>query len=251
MNLSPSSLLARALAIPFLAFAALVGPARAGETETPSSIAAPANASSAGEALARSLLVDSGVVNDAIAQAFQIGGPRLRETLMASEELRALPASQRAAVDARFNELPTIFAEEVARLTPALVTRAGGELQGRFNHAHLREIDAFMRTPEGSAVMRRALMAAISAELSGGPGVEDPAFADTLMNGMSDRELLAWIRFGGSEAGQAFVRDSSWIGDRMKTLAAEMLAPALPATLARFQANVCETLGNDCSEDRL
>jgi len=246
-SLRPSSFLARALAIPFLAFAALVGPARAQDVV---SIATPASAP-AGEALAQTLLVDSGVVRDAINQAFDVGGPRLRATLMASEELRALPQTQRAAVDARFNELPAIFTEEVARLTPALVTRAGGELQGRFSETHLREINAFMRTPEGQGVMRRALMAAIAAELSGGPGVEDPAFADTLMNGMSDRELLAWIRFGGSDAGQAFVRDSSWIGERMKTLAAELLAPALPATLARFQANVCEALGNDCSEDRL
>ncbi len=198
----------------------------------------------AARGIARTVLVDSGVIRTAIDVAFTQRLPELRAQL--SPDLSGLTPAQRRAIDGQIATLPTILLEEIDRVTPALIERMASELDTQFTEADLVALDAFLGSPEGLSVLRRGVDGAIRAQANGGDA--NASILSSMVRGMTPAEMQAWAAFGDSDAGRAFADHGDMFGQRMEQMVLEGLMPALPATLGRFQQGLCQALGRDCPQ---
>jgi hypothetical protein len=215
----------RVLAL-FLLFGVIFGsPAVSAQTA-----ATPANAqidqSVAARDLLHALMFDTGLFDRAANEWREATIPQMRARVTDSELRSSLSPAGQARLDQYITGLPAFFEQEVRAGAYALIDVTVDRAQHLFSADEWRGISAFIRTPEGRAVMTK---------LDAGD-----------REAITSEEMEATRRFYASPSGQAYARRGTELNRILYETMEEQLPLITAPILDQSFRQLCEALAEEC-----
>lgn len=179
-------------------------------------------------------LIDTGTLETSSLQAFELMGHQFRQPILASQMYIAFPPARQEALLAYMNNLGPVVQEEALRGAPQVIEQFAPRVAALFSETHLRDIAAFMRTPEGSSFFLRSVT----------EGVRREATGELVRTQPSAAEMAAAEAFDQTPAGRAFTARAREMGAVMHDLGAASVGG--PHIINRIRRDMCAVLESDC-----
>jgi hypothetical protein len=225
------------LAIAAASVAFFPSPAAAQADTPPSSAQTPDNeATAAGAALFNAILVDSGATDMLFNAVRTELLPELRADVLDSPWYRDAGADRRRALEAFIETIPDVLRYEFTSEMGAMAQRSAPRMAALLSAQQMREIGAFLTSAD---------MLPLWNELFA--DVLDPKAEATDFPDWSAHPQLA--AFDQTDAGQAFARHRSAIGDILDEALQDGFTRIEPRMIAALMTGLCDALGDDCPAD--
>lgn len=224
-----------AFALVFAACATLATPTPALAQSQPvqASAYSPSHLAAARDML-QAFLIDTGTLETTSRVAFELMGHQFRAPIESSRMYASLPAERQQALSNYLRNVAPIVQEEAVRGAPIIIEQFAPRIAALLSEEHLRDVAAYMRSPEGAALTLRSVTDGVRSEAAGQRGHTE----------RTEAEAAAEAAFNATPAGRAFNARGVELGAVMRDLGGASVGG--PHIIERLQRDMCAILEDDC-----
>jgi hypothetical protein len=178
-------------------------------------------------------LLEDDTLSSGLVQTFASSTTHMRERTQSSALFAQLTPNHQQALLRYYENLPSLGRDMVVGALPNAIDANAPRLAGSFSTEELREVAAFLRTPQGREVFRGLV-------LSSFPGTPHELSPD------AQRALRQFIRTAG---GRAFTERGTQLNSFLIDAARDATNAIGPSLLARVSRDMCAVIEDQCTDE--
>lgn len=178
------------------------------------------------------MMIDNGLLNELVLEAFRTHLPSYQRNITGAPFVSQLTPARRSAVESYVNNLGPVLSEEVLRMSPALLDTFAPRIGALFNEAELADIRAYLQSPAGASLFRRAALAG--------------ARGETAPIQYTPEELAGEAAFLTTAGGRAWQAQVTPFNALLHDLGYQSVAQTAPNFQARVIREICVLAEEQC-----